>query len=195
MKESQGKCCSRFSGAENRPPLLGAPEQFTLYDDHYVNTGCVMVRRRVLGRIGGFTEYIEYLHEDNDLGFKIRACGLRCVGDSRVFGHHAPRLGESLDLATQKMAYKNVLLYLLVNYRPAEFLSFLRLKLNRRRDFASGLPDAGPAQPFSVKVKQYSTKLYALFLVTLFLLSKSTRVLRLRRDRQRLFRSLSENLP
>jgi len=174
---------------------LEHPELFTLYDDLYVNTGCVMIRRRVLGRIGGFTEYIEYLHEDNDLGFKIKACGLRCVGDSRAFGHHAPRLEEPLEMATQKMAYKNTLLYFLVNYQPVEFLSFLLLKLKHRKGSALSSPAGSPPQPFPVRVRQYSTKLFALFLVAMFLISKAARVTEHRRDRQRLLRSLTENQP
>jgi hypothetical protein len=98
-------------------------------------------------------------------------------------------------MATQKMAYKNTLLYFLVNYQPVEFLSFLLLKLKHRKGSALSSPAGSPPQPLPVRVRQYSTKLFALFLVAMFLISKATRVTEHRRDRQRLLRSLTENQP
>jgi len=168
------------------------PERYTLYDDMYVNTGCMMVKRRLMGRVRGFTEYIEYLHEDNDFGFKVRASGLRCVGDRRTFGLHVPRDNAPLDLDTQKMAYKNTLLYLFVNYRPLELFRFLKMKATQKQDPAN----QQPAQPASVGHQAHAPRrlrqLYAFVYVVAFLFGRLVSVVRLRHARQVLLQALRE---
>lgn len=101
--------------------------RYEAIDDDYVNTACIFVPRNIFFLINGFTDYIEYFHDDNDLGFKIRAAGYRCMGSYHCAGIHPAPSGLT-SIFHEFMSIKNTLLYLFINYNISSFLELLHKK-------------------------------------------------------------------
>lgn len=174
------------------PHFSDFPEKYTLYDDYYVNTGCIIVKRKVFRVVQGFTEYLEYLHEDNDFGYKIKAMGLRCVGDFRTVGLHVPREDKCLSLSQFKMGYKNTILYLVVNYKFQELIKFLYFKFShKKRDGLKDKPNLA-IKHYLVKIFCRLKQIYSFISVTVFLTTHIYRVISLRNKRQSLLRALRD---
>lgn len=55
--------------------------------DYVPTSNCVM-KTSVIKKLGGFDPYYIYGYEDNDLGWRVRKSGLRCIMDDRVSAYH-----------------------------------------------------------------------------------------------------------
>lgn len=158
--------------------------RYTLYNDEYVNTASILIPRRVFAIINGFTDYIEYIHDDVDIGFKIRYFGFKCIVDYRALCYH-PRPPRSHDYNFYKIWYKNAILFYLVNYRPKEFLKFITNKfVNMLTGAGAAFPDRHESSERKEIELDKSNKLLGLTYACLFLLIKMPKVFCLRRERQ-----------
>jgi len=61
-----------------------------------VTTANCIMRTKIIKKIGGFDPYYIYGYEDNDLSWRIRQLGLKCLIDSRVSAiHHVSFIGRT----------------------------------------------------------------------------------------------------
>ncbi|HEX9780065.1 MAG TPA: glycosyltransferase [bacterium] len=98
-----------------------------LYDDDFVNTACLFVRRSAFERVEGFADYIEYPFDDVDFGFKLRAAGFRCVGTRRCAGVH-PVHANHATVFHEFLTFTNLLSHVAVSHTPRSFASVVRRK-------------------------------------------------------------------
>lgn len=103
-------------------------EKYTKFEVEFNNTSCIMVRRRDFQLVNGFTDYIEYAHDDVDFGFKIRQLGLKCIVDYRAVCFH-PAYSIKAKKQMQWMMYKNAIVFYFVNYKYSEILKFILHKI------------------------------------------------------------------
>lgn len=102
-------------------------KKYVLFEDEYVNTCNLLMRKRDFVEINGFTDFIEYIQDDLDLGFKIRKLGLKCVVDYRAVAYH-PFSYKGWDDSQLWMFYKNSILFYSINYSGGELIEFLTKK-------------------------------------------------------------------
>ncbi|MFH1905634.1 MAG: glycosyltransferase [bacterium] len=158
--------------------------QYRAIDDDYVNTACIFIPRNIFFLINGFTDYIEYLHDDNDLGFKIRAAGYRCIGSYQCAGiHPAPPCLPSI--FHEFMSIKNTLLYLFINYNISSFFELL----HKRKTYSCDEPLQKLTK--SQKIIDFSRKLCGKIMAVYFLLYHLSAIIQCRHERQ----SFLLNLP
>ncbi len=118
---------------DDKPSRIGLPRdnRFTLMDDwdqesfeliecDFLPSSNLLMKRDVLLKIGGFTEIYGYLLEDNDLGLKIAKFGLKNIADRRTVALHPFKSG-SVNLRKSYNFYRNIFLYVLLNFRPAKW--------------------------------------------------------------------------
>ncbi len=170
------------------------PQKYKLYDDDYVNTGCMMTLRNIFIFAEGFTEYIEYLHDDNDFGFKIKAMNLRCVGDYRVIGKHIPKDNQVLNFSHKKMGVKNTILYLFINYKIISLIKFLYYKFFKyespEEKAKEDLQKISIPAESNNKVKDLFVNLITYLSVFLFMFPRVFTVFAYKRERQSLLTKL-----
>ncbi len=161
--------------------FLQNKEKYNMYEDEYVNTASILIPRTVFARVNGFTDYIEYIHDDVDLGFKILKSGFKCIVDHRALSfHHIP--GPSHDFTYYKLWYTNSILFYLVNYNLIEFVKFLKYKFDRfTQNRSMNKEDKRPDSLHRTLALSYSC---------LFLLFHLPKVLTLRRERQSLIKHI-----
>lgn len=170
---------ARFAvGRVTFPDPARQPSDRQLVEDTYVNTACVVLPRTVFFKAEGFTEYIEYLHDDNDFGFKIIAAGYRCVGCLQCAALHAVRTGGN-SFFYEFMAFKNTLLYLFVNYSWSGFKKLLDVK-EEHPDVCNEPPSARKGR----NVPDTVNKLFARLVCLLYLGAHVVSVVRHRIVRQ-----------
>jgi len=90
-------------------------EMFQTVECDFLASSNLLMRRDLLLKVGGFTEIYGYLLEDNDLGFKIKKCGLRNIADRRTIALHPFKSGP-VKLRRSYNFYRNVFLCVLLNF-------------------------------------------------------------------------------
>ena len=83
------------------------------------------------------TDFIEYIQDDLDLGFKIRKLGLKCVVDYRAVAYH-PFSHKGWNNFQLWMFYKNSILFYSINYSGGELIEFLTKKYLSKNGTAKG---------------------------------------------------------
>lgn len=179
------------------------PERYFLFEDEYVNTTCMMVRRVDFHFIQGFADVMEYMHEDADFGFKLRRLGLRCIVDHRALALHPEAKSplDQTDTSRRPMVYKNIFLYYLFNLSFLKFIKFIIAK----RKFAKKSRNQYSNDEETNQFNEYSKVIYLLEILWMFkgfliLLFKLHKLIPLLFERYRLLRTIDNerkirNLP
>lgn len=174
-----------YLGDHTDPEFFVNAESYVLQPDDYVNTSCIMTRRHDFKMIDGFTDYIEYMHDDVDFGFKIRQIGLSCVIDHRAYCIH-PSPPPFMPQFTLWMMYKNAILFHFITASfdklPGMFFSRL-LELARLTKRPSKSTQNGAISPHKVQYPTYNS-LAVLISALAFSLLRLPKLIRLRKERQ-----------
>ncbi|MFH1504409.1 MAG: glycosyltransferase family 2 protein [Candidatus Omnitrophota bacterium] len=181
-----------FMGRQSDMNFKENKEKYKLFEDEYVNTCNLVMRRKDFMEINGFTDFIEYIQDDLDFGYKIRKSGLKCVLDYRAVAYH-PFLCNGWDNSQLWMFYKNSILFYIISYSFSELLGFLfnkyapstKSKINK--DSRQDSRAAGG----SLIIKKLN-RLRIFFSAALFLAVRAFSVIKQRNKRQKLLRELRE---
>lgn len=181
-----------FLGRYFDEKFLEHKEKYTMFEDEYNNTSCIMVRRDDFARINGFTDYIEYMHDDVDFGFKMNYINLKCIVDYRTLCYH-PIPPQKMNQHTLFMMYKNALVFYMVNYTFTQFLnfSFHKLKVIFLKKNKKPKDETVSSKQQTVQKEENEYKSYLVFLDAFrFIVPRIFQLFFLRIERQKFLRTL-----
>ncbi len=72
----------------NADGLFSWLDHVEMQETEYVPTSNCFMQLDILKQLGGFDPYYFYGYEDNDLGWRVRSNGLKCIMDERVVAFH-----------------------------------------------------------------------------------------------------------
>jgi GT2 family glycosyltransferase len=146
-------------------------ESFQLDECDFLPSSNLLMRKEVLLRVGGFVEIYRYLLEDNDIGIRIKKQGLKNITDRRTVALH-PFRSPQKDLRKSYLFYRNIFLYVFLNYRWENWVGIiteqLRKKLDGSRD-RSQYGTTGEPKRLSERLKVYIGFLSGFVSVVIFM--------------------------
>jgi glycosyltransferase involved in cell wall biosynthesis len=170
---------------------------YNLVDDIYCNTSCIMVNRKIFGKINGFTDYIEYMHDDVDFGFKINAIGLRNVVDQRCLCFH-PIMPLSMPRENLFMMIKNSMIFYFINYPLMIFLKKNQSTIFKTHKIKHPLDNNSTNETYNnnkkIKALEKIKFLFCLFQAILLFCMNIKSLIKMRNERLALLKSFNPQI-
>jgi len=116
-------------GAVITPTFWDFISRSCLTEPFYALGSALIIKREVFRLVGGFSSYLEYLHEEVDLAWKSRLLGYRVKCDDKAIVKHIGRSSGSLK--AQINSHRNRLLILLKNLQVRNLVVIIPLVVLR----------------------------------------------------------------